>query len=146
MKVHKGLPHQKGYGIVGSLLKFGVPVVGGLLGELVGGLIKGKIQKGSGIGYVLKAKVAQIDSKIRGAARRGVQNIHRRAMRAASGKPNLQSGIQALGNTAIDLIDKKRSLAQGLRHYGTYRQYLDRTETERKITHSSSPHCRLYLK
>ena len=65
MKVHKGLPHQKGYGIVGSLLKFGVPVVGGLLGELVGGLIKGKIQKGSGIGDVLKAKVAQIDRGIR---------------------------------------------------------------------------------
>ena len=41
-------------------------------------------------------------------------------MSAASGKLNLQSGIQALGNTAIDLIDKKRSLAQGLRHYGTH--------------------------
>ena len=53
MKVYKGLLHQKGYqrgkGVLGSILKFGVPVVGGLLGELVGGLIKGKIQKGSGI-------------------------------------------------------------------------------------------------
>ena len=120
MKVYKGLPHQKGYGVLGSLLKFGVPVVGGLLGELVGGLIRGKIQKGSGIGDVIKGKIAAIETKVRGAARRGVQNLHGRAMRAASGKSNLQSGIQALGNTAIDLIDKKRSLAQGLRHYGTH--------------------------
>ena len=120
MKVYKGLPHQKGYEILGSLLKFGVPVVGGLLGELAGGLIKNNIQKGSGIGDVLKAKVAQIDSKIRGAARRGTQSLYGKALRATSSKPLLKHAIQAMGNTATDLIDRKRSLAQGLRHYGTH--------------------------
>ena len=120
MKVFKGLTHQKGYGILGSLLKFGVPIVGGLLGELAGGFINKKIQKGSGLGDVLKAKVAQIDSKIRGAARRGTQSLYDKAMRATSGKANLQDAIQALGNTGLDFINKKKSLAQGLRHYGTH--------------------------
>ena len=46
--------------------------------------------------------------------------MHRSAMKAASGRTFLQGGIQALGNTAMDVIDKKRSLAQGLRHYGTH--------------------------
>ena len=41
-------------------------------------------------------------------------------MRAASGRVPHQSAVQALGNTAMDLIDGKRSLAQGLRHYGTH--------------------------
>ena len=124
MKVYKGLPHQKGYGAIGSLLKFGAPIVGGLIGEvvtpLVGKLIKKKIQRGSGIRDLFRTNVARIDRKIRGAARRKVQSLHGRAMRAASGKAALQSGIQALGNTAMDLIDRKRSLGQGLRHYGTH--------------------------
>ena len=124
MKVYKGLLHQKGYqkgkGILGSVLKFGVPVVGGLLGELAGGLIKNKIQKGSGIGYLFRSNAARLDRKIRGAAKRWIQSLYGKAMRAASGKANLQDAIQALGNTGVDFIDKKRSLSQGLRHYGTH--------------------------
>ena len=132
MKVYKGLTHQKGYGLPAllPLLKFGVPVAAGLLGELVGGLIKRRFQKGSGIGDVLKAKVAQIDSKIRGTAsdigdvlkskvgqidrrirgtaKRGVRSMHGRAMRATGGKPHLQDAVQALGNTGLDFIDKKK--------------------------------------
>ena len=95
-------------------------MAGGLLGELVGGLIKRKFQKGSGIGDILKAKVAQIDSKIRGTAKRGVRSMYGRAMRATGGKPHLQDAVQALGNTGLDFIDRKKSLAQGLRHYGTH--------------------------
>ena len=125
MKVYKGLLRQKGYqqqgkGILGSVLKFGVPVVGGLLGELVGGLIKNKIQKGSGIRDLFRSNVERLDRKIRGAAKRGLQGLYGKAMKAASGKANLQDAIQALGNTGIDFIDKKKSLSQGLRQYGTH--------------------------
>ena len=144
MKVYKGLPHQKGYGLPAllPLLKFGVPVAAGLVGELAGGLIKRRFQKGRGIGDFLKGQVARLDSKIRGTAsdigdvlkgkvgqidrrirrtaKRGVQNLYGKAMRAASGKPHMQDFIQALGNTGVDVADRNRSLAQGLRHYGTH--------------------------
>lgn len=38
MKVYRGLLQQKGQGVLGTLLKFGVPVVGVLVEELVGGI------------------------------------------------------------------------------------------------------------
>ena len=120
MQVHKGLLRQRGHGVLGSLLKFGIPVAGGLLWEVVGGLIKNKIQKGKGIGDTLRGAARQGEEALRGVARRGVKRMHRSAMTAASGRTFLQGGIQALGNTAMDVIDKKRNLAQGLRHYGTH--------------------------
>ena len=105
------------------------------MGELAGGFINKKIQKGSGLGDVLKAKVAQIDSKIRGAARRGTQSLYDKAMRATSGKANLQDAIQALGNTGLDFINKKKKLGSRIETLWhscskTYRQQIARTKTQ----------------
>ena len=72
------------------------------------------------MGNTLKGAVFKGEEAFRGYARREVQKIHGSAKRAASGRTFLQGGIQALGNTSMDVIDKKRSLAQGLRHYGTH--------------------------
>lgn len=41
-------------------------------------------------------------------------------MRAAGDRASLQTGIAALKNTAMDVLNKNRSLAQGLRHYRTH--------------------------
>ena len=124
MEVHGGLLRQRGHGLLGILLKVRVPVIGSAVAPLIGdaavGLIKKIRQKGRGfLGDTLKGALFKGEKALRGYARRGVQKIYGSVMRAASGRTFL-GGIQALGNTSMDVIDKKLSLAQGLRHYGTH--------------------------
>ena len=119
MKVYRGILRQRGYGF-GALLKLGIPLLGGIGGELLGGVIKKKFQKGKGLGNTIAGVYHRGKEKLKGMVRGKALDLYHRGMRAASGRVPHQSAVQALGNTAMDLIDGKRSLAQGLRHYGTH--------------------------
>ena len=133
MKVYRGILRQRGYGF-GSLLKLGIPLLGGIGGELLGEVIKKKIQKGKGLGNAIEGVYHRGKEKLRGMVRGKALDLYDRGMRAASGRVPHKSAVQALGNTAIDLIDGKRSLGQGLRYYGTHAlQNVGSTMVERHL-------------
>ena len=117
MKVYRGILRQRGYGF-GSLLKLGIPLLGGIGGELLGGVIKKKFRKG--LGNTIAGVYHRGKETLKGMVRVKALDLYHWGMRAASGRVPHQSAVQALGNTAMDLMDGKRSLAQGLRHYGTH--------------------------
>ena len=122
MEVHRGLLRQRGHGILGSLLKIGAPLVAGMVGEVAGGLIKKKIQKGRGIswGNLIPSIGDSVTGLVRKGLHKGITAVHDRAMRAAGNNAPLQTGIASLGNIAMDVLHKKRTLPQALRHYGTH--------------------------
>ena len=68
MKVYRGILRQRGYGF-GALLKLGIPLLGGIGGELLGGVIKKKFQKGKGLGNTIAGVYHRGKEKLKGMVR-----------------------------------------------------------------------------
>ena len=118
MEVHRGLLRQRGHGLLGTLLKMGVPMIGSTVAPLIGDAARGLIKK------IRQKESGTIGDSVRGLVRKGLHKgiiaVHDRAMKAAGNKAPIQTGIAALGNMAMDVLHKKRTLPQALRHYGTH--------------------------
>ena len=77
-------------------------MVAGLVGEVAGGLINKKIQKGRGISWGESNSIHW--GFFNRTYHKGITAVHERAMRAAGNNAPLQTGIAAFGNIAMDVL------------------------------------------